>query len=78
MVDVFMDEKFTIILFGGTGDLAKKKLFPAFVYLIKKRILGKNSTLIGISRKEFSDEKYKEVLSENISEEDKKFIDGFN
>ncbi len=73
-----MDNKFTIVLFGGSGDLARKKLFPAFVYLVKNGILGKGLTLIGISRKEFSDEKYKEFLLENISEEDKKNSEDLN
>jgi glucose-6-phosphate 1-dehydrogenase len=52
----------TFVLFGGTGDLTRRKLVPAFADLVHRGVIGKNSTIIGISRKEMSDGDYKKFL----------------
>lgn len=59
-------EKYTsplaIVLFGGTGDLARAKLLPAFVDLYIAHGLPDTFTLIGLSRKEMSDQEYREFV----------------
>lgn len=40
-----------LTLFGATGDLAKRKLFPALAHLEKKGMLPEEFALIGIGRK---------------------------
>lgn len=41
---------FTMVIFGATGDLAKRKLFPAFYGLYKSGLLGKRFAVIGTGR----------------------------
>jgi len=57
------------IIFGGTGDLAKRKLLPSFCRLLVEGTLGPGSYIVGVGRKELSDEEYKELVSEFIIEE---------
>jgi glucose-6-phosphate 1-dehydrogenase len=40
-----------IIIFGGSGDLAKRKLFPALGNLMFKKLLPPNFKIIGVGRK---------------------------
>ena len=40
-----------IIIFGGSGDLAKRKLFPALGNLMFKKMLPKNFRVIAVGRK---------------------------
>ncbi len=40
-----------IIIFGGSGDLAKRKLFPALGNLMFKKLLPANFRIIGVGRK---------------------------
>lgn len=58
----------TFVLFGGTGDLTRRKLAPAFVNLVDNEIIGRNSTIIGVSRKKMSDEEYKKFLLEGFKD----------
>ena len=62
----------TIVLFGGTGDLTKRKLVPAFANLAHQGIINRESTLIGIGRKNFDDSTYKKFLIDSISDEKEK------
>lgn len=55
----------TIVVFGGTGDLMKRKLAPAFGSLLKRKIISTESILIGIARGDFNDESYKNLLIES-------------
>lgn len=56
-----------IVIFGGTGDLAKTKLFPALMDLFVAAQLPKNFTIIGLSRKELSAQNYQDFVKESIA-----------
>ncbi len=71
------NQKALFIIFGGTGDLAYRKLYPALYKLYKKDYLNKNFAVIGTARREWTDEYYQEVVYNSIesiktSEEDAK------
>lgn len=66
----------TFVLFGGTGDLTRKKLVPAFANLVDRGVLSKSSTLIGISRKSFSDKQYKKFLVKSIRNKNERKLVG--
>ena len=67
------------ILFGGTGDLTKRKLVPAFASLVHDNKIKKDSSIIGVARKDFSDEEYKKFLIDSVGgSEDKKKIKSLN
>src|SRR3954469_11892323 len=40
-----------IIIFGGSGDLAKRKLFPALANLMSKKMLPEHFKIIAVGRK---------------------------
>jgi glucose-6-phosphate 1-dehydrogenase len=64
--------KVVFVLFGGTGDLTRKKISSAFIHLIKEKFLDKNSVLIGVSRKDFTDADYRNFLSSSIKDKEDK------
>ena len=58
----------TLVIFGATGDLAKRKLLPALYNLAHEGSLPERFTLIGSSRSEMSDEEFRELARESITE----------
>lgn len=55
-----------LVIFGGTGDLAQTKLLPALFRLYVLGALPKVFTVIGLSRKELSDQEYQSFARECI------------
>ncbi|MDH3529031.1 MAG: glucose-6-phosphate dehydrogenase, partial [Acidobacteriota bacterium] len=43
-----------MVIFGATGDLTKRKLFPALYYLAKDGFLPKNFAIVGVGRQEMT------------------------
>src|SRR5919109_171424 len=56
----------TLVIFGATGDLAKRKLLPAIYNLAHEGALPERFNLIGSSRGEMSDDGYRELARESI------------
>lgn len=56
----------SIIIFGGTGDLAKKKLFKSLYNLYSKNLIPKETKIIGFARKDFNTDTYREFVSQNL------------
>jgi glucose-6-phosphate 1-dehydrogenase len=56
----------TLVIFGATGDLAKRKLLPAIYNLAHEGALPERFNLIGVSRSEMTDDAYREIASEAI------------
>ena len=46
-------ETFDLIIFGGTGDLAVRKLLPALYHLDREGRFTRESRIISISRRDF-------------------------
>lgn len=64
-----MNEKTALFtIFGGTGDLAKRKLYPSLFRLYKKGNLGDHFAVIGTARREWSDDYYREIVRETIAD----------
>ncbi len=59
-------DNFTIIIFGASGDLTKRKLVPALFDSFVQGLLPKNFAILGVSRTEFSDEEFRKHLAEGI------------
>lgn len=55
-------EPTSIILFGATGDLAKRKIYPALYNLYIEQKLPETFSLIGLGRREWSDEFFRHKL----------------
>ncbi|MGB7365985.1 MAG: glucose-6-phosphate dehydrogenase, partial [Carnobacterium jeotgali] len=55
-------------IFGGTGDLAKRKLYPSLYRLYKKGLLKEQFAVIGTARREWTDDYYREIVKETIKD----------
>src|SRR6185436_2533356 len=58
----------TLVIFGGTGDLAHRKLLPAIYNLAHEGALPERFNLIAVSRSEMSNEDYRELARQSIEE----------
>ena len=58
----------TLVIFGATGDLAKRKLLPAIYNLAHEGALPERFNLIGSSRGELSDDEFRTLARESISQ----------
>ncbi|MCK8489282.1 glucose-6-phosphate dehydrogenase [Paenibacillus sp. MBLB2552] len=55
-------------IFGATGDLARRKLFPAIYSLYREGKLAEDFAVVGVARRPRSDEEFKEDLYRSIEE----------
>ena len=58
----------TLVIFGATGDLAKRKLLPAIYNLAHEGSLPERFNMIGSSRTEMSDEEFREMARGSIGQ----------
>jgi len=61
-----MGEDATILIFGASGDLTARKLIPALYTLWKTGYLPKKSQIIGVARREKSDDIFRKEMFEAI------------
>jgi len=57
----------TLIIFGGTGDLAQRKLLPAVYNLAHEGALPERFNLIGTARRDMPDEDFRNFARESIT-----------
>src|SRR5258707_12088251 len=55
-----------IVLFGATGDLARRKLLPGLFHLAAAGLMPDRYQIIGSSRRALSDEEFRELAREAI------------
>src|SRR3954452_7487886 len=55
-----------IVIFGASGDLAKRKLIPAIYELAKEKLLDEKSYVVGFSRSPMSDEQFRKTAREAV------------
>ncbi len=53
---------FTMLIFGGTGDLSQRKLLPTLYHLFRKEGILTDFSIIGLGRREMSDEEYRNYI----------------
>jgi len=72
-------QPFTLIIFGATGDLAKKKLFPDLFTLFRENRISSKAKIIGYGRSPLSQEEFREELRKEVwgAEEDKTLVQQF-
>ncbi len=61
-------EPFTMVIFGGAGDLSKRKLLPSIFHLYKKDELLKEFSILGFDRIKMSEEEYRNMMREAIAD----------
>ena len=57
-----------LVIFGATGDLAKRKLLPALYNLAHEGQLPERFALIGVSRSESTDDEFRTLARDSITE----------
>ena len=66
--------KAVFVVFGGSGDLFKGKVAPALTRLVREGELAEGSVIVGISRKELDDGRYRSLLEEKMDSEQKESL----
>ena len=56
----------TIVIFGASGDLARRKLIPSLCNLSCKGKLGPEVQIVGMARKKLTDQEYRDSLAEGV------------
>jgi glucose-6-phosphate 1-dehydrogenase len=59
----------TIVIFGATGDLFRRKLAPALLNLFVSGILPKFFRIVAFGRRPWGDREFREFLSETLQKE---------
>jgi len=59
-------EPCTVIIFGASGDLTKRKLVPALYRLTQQRLLPAEFAILGFARSEMSHEEFREKMKDAI------------
>ncbi|MCP8968093.1 glucose-6-phosphate dehydrogenase [Ectobacillus ponti] len=56
----------SIVIFGATGDLAKRKLFPSIYNLYRKGQLDSRFAVVGVARRGWTDESFRENVAASL------------
>ena len=56
------------VVFGATGDLARRKLLPAYQSLVVANEMGAGAQFLGIGRQMMSDEEFRKMIRESLIE----------
>ena len=55
-----------MVIFGGTGDLTARKLFPAIYNLVKSKLLSSDFAIVGVGRNDYTREQYQKIMGDNL------------
>ena len=56
----------SIVIFGASGDLTKRKLVPALFQLAREKLLSKNTKIVGFARREKTHEQFRSEMKEAL------------
>ena len=59
---------FDLILFGGTGDLAWRKIMPALLQAHRHGTLPPNGRIVGVAREDLSDDQYRTLIKSRFDQ----------
>ena len=65
----------TIVIFGGSGDLTHRKLLPALYNLHLDGLLPERFAVVGVGRKEMSDDRYRAFARDGVREFSRRPLD---
>jgi glucose-6-phosphate 1-dehydrogenase len=61
-------EPCALVIFGASGDLTRRKLFPALYSLAYRRLLPENFAVVGVARTEMSDDEFRSKMESSVKE----------
>src|SRR5436309_13147298 len=59
-------EPCTLVIFGGSGDLARRRLIPALYNLLLDGLLPSSYTVLGLGRKSMTAEAFRTMAREGV------------
>lgn len=62
-----LPEPCTVVIFGASGDLTKRKLVPALTSLAAERLLPPAFAIVGFARKSMTDEQFRSDMKESCN-----------
>ena len=57
----------SLVVFGATGDLAMRKIYPALASLCRNQLLSPETRILAVGRKPLSPEGYANLLAEKLA-----------
>jgi glucose-6-phosphate 1-dehydrogenase len=61
-------EPCVLVIFGASGDLTKRKIFPAVYALALRRLLPQNFAILGAARSDWTDEEFRHNMEAAVRE----------
>jgi glucose-6-phosphate 1-dehydrogenase len=61
-------EPCALVIFGASGDLTRRKLFPALYSLAYRRLLPDGFGVVGVSRTSMSDDEFRSKMEEGVKQ----------
>jgi glucose-6-phosphate 1-dehydrogenase len=55
-----------MVIFGATGDLTARKLFPALYNLAKNNLLSREFAIVGLGRTTYSIDQYRQIMGQKL------------
>jgi len=77
-LDKLADKALSIVVIGASGDLAKKKTYPALFALFDNNLLPKHAKIIGYARSDLPDSEFKKSIGAKLKADEakkKQFLD---
>src|SRR4051812_30958569 len=68
-------EPVTVVIFGGAGDLAHRKLLPALYNLHVDNLLPAGAAVVGVGRKDLSDDQYRQFARTGVEQFSRRALD---
>jgi glucose-6-phosphate 1-dehydrogenase len=65
----------SIVIFGGAGDLAHRKLLPALYNLTLDGLLPPRTAIVGVGRRDFTDEAYRGFAKDGVAHFSRRPVD---
>ena len=75
-VEDFKSEPFTLVIFGGTGDLSRKKLLPAVYHLLLGNELPEQFSILGVGGSQLGEEQYRALIERALRSSDEVCFSG--
>src|SRR3989344_6975328 len=71
-IEKIKNQPTVFVIFGATGNLAQKKLFPALFELFKSNLLPKQLKIVATSRTGHSTSKFQDLTKVSVTPKDSK------
>ena len=68
-------EACTLVIFGGSGDLARRRLIPAVYNLLLDGLLPDKYAVIGLGRKPMTDAEFRNLVREGVIAHSRQALD---